>query len=51
MSLARSARLADMTVSGFVSHLSRLGIPVVRLDAGEAERDMDTLEEWLAASS
>lgn len=51
LSLARSARLADMTVSEFASHLSRLGIPVVRLDAGEAERDMDTLEEWLAASS
>ena len=51
LSLVRSARLADMTVSEFVSHLSRLGIPVVRLDAGEAERDMDTLEEWLAASS
>ncbi|MDZ4251840.1 MAG: UPF0175 family protein [Sulfuritalea sp.] len=51
LSLARSARLAEMPIGDFVSHLSRLGIPVVRLDANEAECDMDTLEEWLAASS
>jgi predicted HTH domain antitoxin len=51
LSLARSARLAEMPIGDFVSHLSRLGIPVVRLDANEVDRDMDTLEEWLAASS
>jgi predicted HTH domain antitoxin len=50
LSLARSARLADMTVAQFAAHVSRLGIPVVRLGADEARRDMDTLDEWLASS-
>ena len=50
LSLVRSARLAQMSVSEFVSHVSRLGIPAVQLNAQEAAWDMDTLEEWLAAS-
>lgn len=50
LSLARAARLADMSVARFVAHVSRLGIPVVRLDADETRRDMDTLEAWLASS-
>ena len=50
LSLARAARLAEMALGEFVAHLSRLGIDVVRLDADEAERDMDTLESWLASS-
>ena len=50
LSLARSAKLADMSLSTFVKHVSRLGIPVVNLSAAEAERDMDTLDEWLASS-
>lgn len=50
LSLARAARLADMTVSQFATHVSRLGIPVIRLNEQEARRDMDTLEEWLAGS-
>lgn len=50
LSLVRSARLAQMPVSTFVSHVSRLGIPAVKLNAQEAARDMDTLEEWLASS-
>lgn len=50
LSLARAARLADMTLGDFVAHVSRLGIAVVRLDADEAARDMDTLESWLASS-
>lgn len=39
-----------MSVSQFVSHVSRLGIPVVKLEGVEAGRDMDTLDEWLASS-
>jgi hypothetical protein len=39
-----------MTLGDFVAHVSRLGIAVVRLDADEAARDMDTLESWLASS-
>lgn len=50
LSLARSARLAEMPVSTFISHVSRLGIPVVDLDARQTEQDMETLEEWLASS-
>lgn len=50
LSLVRAARLAEMSVSDFVSHVSRLGIPVVKLDGGEAVKDMDTLDEWLASS-
>jgi predicted HTH domain antitoxin len=50
LSLGRAAQLAEMTVSEFVSHVSRLGVPVVKLEAAEARQDMDTLEEWLASS-
>lgn len=50
LSLARSAELAEMALGEFVGHLSRLGIPVVQMDAAEASRDMETLEQWLASS-
>jgi predicted HTH domain antitoxin len=50
LSLVRSATLAKMSVSQFASHVSRLGIPVVSLDAAAARQDMETLDEWLAAS-
>ncbi len=50
LSLARASRLADMPLPMFVTHLSRLGIAVVNLDANEATRDLDTLDEWLASS-
>ncbi len=50
LSLARSARVAQMPVAEFVAHLSRLGIAAIRLDAAETERDLDTLERWLASS-
>jgi predicted HTH domain antitoxin len=50
LSLGRAAQLAEMTVSEFVSHVSRLGVPVVKLESAEARQDMDTLEEWLASS-
>ena len=50
LSLARAAKLAQMTLSDFATHVSRLGIALVRLDADEATRDMDTLDAWLASS-
>ena len=50
LSLVRAARLAEMSVSSFTSHVSRLGIPVIQLSAPEAARDTDSLEEWLASS-
>lgn len=50
LSLARSARVAGMTVAEFIQHVSRLGIAAVRLGAEETRRDIDTLDEWLASS-
>jgi predicted HTH domain antitoxin len=48
LSLVRAASLAEQPVGAFVSHLSRLGIPVITGQASDAHRDMDTLEQWLA---
>ncbi|MCB0639304.1 MAG: UPF0175 family protein [Lewinella sp.] len=50
LSLARSARLAEMALQPFVARLSRLGIPVVRMDSNGAAADLDTLVRWLASS-
>jgi len=47
LSLARSARLADMPLASFIAHISRLGIPVINQTAEEVQQDMDTLEQWL----
>jgi predicted HTH domain antitoxin len=47
LSLARSARLADIPLVGFITHISRLGIPVINQTAEEVQEDMDTLEHWL----
>jgi len=48
LSLARSARLANMLLVDFIVHLSRLGIPVINQTAEETNKDMDTLAQWLA---
>lgn len=50
LSLARSARVAQMTLAAFMAHVSRLGIPVVQMSAAEAQRDIETLDQWLASS-
>ena len=50
LSLVRAAHLAEMSVPQFVSHVSRLGIPVVKLGGIETSRDMETLDEWLVSS-
>lgn len=50
LSLARSARMAQMPLAAFVTHVSRLGIPVVTHDAADVPRDLQALDEWLAAS-
>jgi predicted HTH domain antitoxin len=47
LSLARSAKLADMPLADFIAHVSRLGIPVIDQTAEEVREDMDTLEQWL----
>jgi predicted HTH domain antitoxin len=48
LSLARSARLANMVLADFIAHVSRLGIPIINQTAAEVDRDMDTLDQWLA---
>ena len=50
LSLARSARVARIPLPAFITHLSRLGIAVVRLTEAETVRDLDTLDQWLASS-
>jgi predicted HTH domain antitoxin len=47
LSLARSAKLAEMPLASFITHISRLGIPVINQTAEEVQEDMDTLEQWL----
>ena len=51
LSLARAAHVAQMDTSSILSHLSRLGIPVIHLTEAETNADLDTLEQWLQASS
>ncbi|MCP9809838.1 type II toxin-antitoxin system Phd/YefM family antitoxin [Cyanobium sp. HWJ4-Hawea] len=51
LSLVRGAHVAGMHVSNFISHLSRLGIPAVRLNAAETKSDLDTLNQWPQSSS
>lgn len=50
LSLARSARVAQIPVADFIGHLGRLGIAALRLGEQDVERDMDTLEQWLVSS-
>ncbi len=50
LSLARSARLANMPLADFIAHLSRLGIPVINQTAEETNKDMDTLAQWLTTA-
>lgn len=50
LSLVRSASMARMPLAAFITHVSRLGIPVVAHDAGEVARDMESLDQWLATS-
>jgi len=47
LSLARSAKLADMPLANFIAHISRLGISVIDQTAEEVVQDMDTLDQWL----
>ncbi len=49
LSLNRAAAVADIALPDFITHLSRLGIPVIRQTETEVEKDMDTLDQWLAS--
>lgn len=47
LSIARSAKLANMALADFITHVSRLGIPVINQTAEEVLLDMGTLDQWL----
>ncbi len=47
LSLAYAAKRADMPLADFITHVSRLGIPVINQTAEEVQQDIDTLEQWL----
>ena len=47
LSLAYTAKQADMPLADFITHVSRLGIPVINQTAEEVQQDIDTLEQWL----
>ena len=51
LSLARSAKLAGMSLSAFVTHVSRLGIPVVNQTPQKYLSDMQTLDRWLVKAA
>jgi hypothetical protein len=36
-----------MPLAGFISHVSRLGIPIINQTAEDVKQDMDTLDQWL----
>ena len=50
LSLARSARMAQMPMAAFITQVSQLGIPVITHDATEVTSDIETLDQWLASS-
>ena len=49
-SLGRAARFARVSVSDLITHLSRLGVPVVQGGEDDARDDTETLDTWLASS-
>lgn len=50
LSLARAARMAKMPLAAFITHVSRLVMAVVSHDANEVTQDLQTLDQWLAAT-
>ena len=49
--VGRAARLAGVSTVEFIQHLSRSGIPVVAGNPEQVQRDVETLDTWLAPSS
>ena len=50
LSLSRAAKMADMPMSNFIGHLSRLGICVVDQTEKETAKDIESLDAWLASA-
>ncbi len=51
LSLGRAAEIAGLPIAGFMQHVSRLGIPVVRGDATTLKEDADAFVAWEKTSS
>ena len=49
LSLNRAAIVAEVPLSDFIAHLSRLGIAIIDQTGQEVERDLETLDQWLAS--
>jgi predicted HTH domain antitoxin len=47
LSLARAAKLAELPIASFITHISRLGLPVIKLSESDVVQDIDTLDRWL----
>ena len=47
LSLARAAKLAELPIASFLTHISRLGLPVIKLSESAVVQDIDTLDRWL----
>ena len=47
LSLARAAKLAELPIASFITHISRLGLPVIKLSESDVIQDIDTLDQWL----
>ena len=48
LSLSRAAKLADLPLSAFIAHASRLGHSVFQQTTDELNRDRITLDDWLS---
>ena len=51
LALGHAAKLAGIPLAGFMQHVSRLGIPVVRGSADTVRQDAKDLDAWLSESS
>jgi predicted HTH domain antitoxin len=51
LSLGQAARFAGLPIAGFLQHVSRLGIPVVRGTTQQVRDDAATARTWRSESS
>ena len=51
LSLGQAARFAGFAIGEFISHLSRIGIPVVRGTAASVHEDTEVITAWRRGSS
>ncbi|MXW21016.1 MAG: prevent-host-death protein [Gammaproteobacteria bacterium] len=51
LSLGYAARFAGLAIGDFISHLSRIGIPVVRGNADSVHEDTEVITAWRKGSS